>query len=166
MVPALDFNLHSGELSIFLRLLIATLVGGAVGWNRFLAGKPAGIGTHSLVALGSAIFVLIPLSMISILGRDGVTRVIQGVVAGIGFLGAGEIFRNAGTSARVHGLTSAAALWVTAALGVLAACGSGFVILAASVLVLTILYGARRLEHHLLQKTLLGQNTATPSPVE
>jgi putative Mg2+ transporter-C (MgtC) family protein len=166
MISALNFTLHPGEPAIFLRLLIAALVGGAVGWNRFRAGKPAGIGTHSLVALGSAIFVVVPLSMISVLGRDGVTRVIQGVVAGIGFLGAGEIFRDAGTTARVHGLTSAAALWVTAALGVLAACGSGSVILAASVLVLAILYIAPRLEHHLPQRTQVGQDTVAPNPVE
>ena len=166
MIPTLDFNIHSGELSILIRLLIAALIGGAVGLNRFRAGKPAGIGTHSLVALGSAIFVIVPLSMISVLGRDGVTRVIQGVVAGIGFLGAGEIFRDAGTASRVHGLTSAAALWVTAALGVLAACGSGSVILAASVLVLVILYIAPRLEHHLPQRTQVGQDTVAPNPVE
>ena len=139
MVPDLDFKLHPGEFSIFIRLLIAALVGGAVGWNRFRAGKPAGIGTHALVALGSAIFVLVPLSMMSILGKEGVTRVIQGVVAGIGFLGAGEIFREPGTVPRVQGLTSAAALWATAALGVLAAYGSGSVIVVASTLVLAIL---------------------------
>jgi putative Mg2+ transporter-C (MgtC) family protein len=157
MSSSIDLTLHSSEFAIFLRLLIAAFIGGVVGWNRFRAGKPAGIGTHALVALGSAIFVLVPISMISVLGRDGVTRVIQGVVAGIGFLGAGEIFRDPSTTTRVHGLTSAAALWVTAALGVLAACGSGMVILAASSLVLAILYIAPHLEHHLPPQAQDGQ---------
>lgn len=166
MISASSFTLHLDEPAIFLRLLIAALVGGVVGWNRFRAGKPAGIGTHSLVALGSAIFVVVPISMISILGNDGVTRVIQGVVAGIGFLGAGEIFRNPGPATHVQGLTSAAALWVTAALGVLAVCGSGSVILVASSLVIAILYIAPRLEHHLPPQTKDGQGPGAPGPGE
>jgi putative Mg2+ transporter-C (MgtC) family protein len=79
-------------------------------------------------------------------GGDGATRVIQGVAAGIGFLGAGEIFRGSSTERGVHGLTSAAALWATAALGILAVCGSGSVIVVATTLVLAILYVAPRLE--------------------
>ena len=63
MDAGLDFTLHAGEPAVFLRLLIAALAGGAVGWNRFRAGKPAGVGTHALVALGSAIFVAVPLAM-------------------------------------------------------------------------------------------------------
>jgi putative Mg2+ transporter-C (MgtC) family protein len=164
MISALNRTLLPGELDTVLRLLIAALVGGVVGWNRFLAGKPAGIGTHALVALGSAIFVVVPISMTSSLGNDGVTRVIQGVVVGIGFLGAGEIFRNPGPAARVQGLTSAAALWVTAALGVLAVCGSGSVILVASSLVLAILYIAPRLEHHLPPQTQDDQGPGSPGP--
>ena len=116
---------HAGELAIFVRLLIAVLAGAAVGWNRFRAGKPAGVGTHSLVALGSAMFVAIPVLMGALPGGDSATRVIQGVAAGIGFLGTGEIFRGSSTERGVHGLTSAAALWATAALGILAVCGSG-----------------------------------------
>jgi putative Mg2+ transporter-C (MgtC) family protein len=159
MSSALHLTFHPDEVVLSLRLLIAAFVGGLVGWNRFRAGKPAGIGTHSLVALGAAIFVVVPLSMIPILGRDGVTRVIQGVVAGIGFLGAGEIFRNSGVVSRVHGLTSAAALWVTAGLGVLAVCGSGFLIVTATVLVIAILFIAPRIEHQL---PLQAQDTQDP----
>ena len=152
MGSGLDFTLQAGEPAIFLRLLIAALAGAAVGWNRFRAGKPAGVGTHSLVALGSAIFVAIPVTMGALRGGDGATRVIQGVAAGIGFLGAGEIFRDPSAAGRVQGLTSAAALWVTAALGILAVCGSGPVIVVATTLVLAILYVAPRLEHQVPPK--------------
>ena len=152
MGPGFDLTLRSDDLAIFLRLLIAALAGAAVGWNRFRAGKPAGVGTHSLVALGSAIFVAIPVTMGALRDGDGATRVIQGVAAGIGFLGAGEIFRDQSEASRVHGLTSAAALWVTAALGILAVCGSGSVIVVATTLVLAVLYVAPRLEHQLPTK--------------
>src|SRR5512140_847624 len=128
MGSELDLILHPGEPAIFLRLLIAALAGAAVGWNRFRAGKPAGVGTHSLVALGAAMFVAIPVSLGALHGADGTTRIIQGVAAGIGFLGAGEIFRTPSTETAVHGLTSAAALWATAALGILAVCGSPLLI--------------------------------------
>jgi putative Mg2+ transporter-C (MgtC) family protein len=152
MCSALDFTLHAGEPALFLRLLIAACTGGMVGWNRFRAGKPAGTGTHALVALGAAIFVAIPVTATTLQGGEGATRVIQGVAAGIGFLGAGEIFRDPSTTSRVQGLTSAAALWATAALGILAVCGSGPVIVAATTLVLAILYLAPRLEHQLPPK--------------
>lgn len=164
MDAGLDFTLHAGEPAVFLRLLIAALAGGAVGWNRFRAGKPAGVGTHALVALGSAIFVAVPLAMTGSRSTDGATRVIQGVAAGIGFLGAGEIFRDASAGSRVHGLTSAAALWVTAALGVLAVCGSGSVIVAATTLVLAVLYVAPRLEHQLPPKTQAGPGPGAAGP--
>jgi putative Mg2+ transporter-C (MgtC) family protein len=152
MSPGLDFTLPAGELAIYFRLLIAALAGGAVGWNRFRAGKPAGVGTHALVALGAAMFVAIPVLMGVLRGGDGVSRVIQGVAAGIGFLGAGEIFHDPSAAGRVQGLTSAAALWVTAALGVLAVCGSGMVIVVSTALVLAILFVAPRLEHQLPKK--------------
>ncbi|WP_333360516.1 MgtC/SapB family protein [Microcoleus sp. N3A4] len=102
-------------------------VGGIIGWERQLRHKPAGLRTHMLVSMGSALFVLIPLSM----GqhgneRDAVERVIQGIAAGIGFLGGGEILRQSQQEigkVEVHGLTSAAAIWVSAALGTAAGCG-------------------------------------------
>ncbi len=165
MGSGLDFTLRAGELALFLRLLIATAAGAAVGWNRFRAGKPAGIGTHSLVALGSAMLVAIPMSMGALRGGDGATRVIQGVATGIGFLGAGEIFRDPSAASRVHGLTSAAALWVTAALGILAVCGSGSVILVATTLVLAILYVAPRLEHQLpARPKVVAENVDQEAP--
>jgi putative Mg2+ transporter-C (MgtC) family protein len=136
-------EMGDGELVIVLRLLFATVAGLVIGWNRFRAGKPAGAGTHSLVALGSALFVALPAAH----GSDTVTRVIQGVAAGVGFLGAGEIFRDPGSVSRVHGLTSAAALWATAALGIIAATASWLIMLASTLLVLVVLELAPRIEH-------------------
>ena len=102
-------------------------VGGIIGWERQLRNKPAGLRTHMLVSMGSALFVLIPLAMAkNPNGLDAVERVIQGIAAGIGFLGAGEILRQSQQEigkVEVHGLTSAAAIWVSAALGTAAGCG-------------------------------------------
>ncbi|MGB7708510.1 MAG: MgtC/SapB family protein [Microcoleus sp.] len=103
------------------------LVGGIIGWERQLRHKPAGFRTHMLVSMGSALFVLIPLALgKNENGRDAIERVIQGITAGVGFLGAGEILRQSKQEigeVEVHGLTSAAAIWVSAALGTAAGCG-------------------------------------------
>jgi putative Mg2+ transporter-C (MgtC) family protein len=152
MGSVIDIAFHQGDLIVLLRLLIAALAGAVIGWNRFRAGKPAGVGTHALVALGSALFVLIAIQMSPGHSDDAFTRVVQGIATGVGFLGAGEIFRDAGTSSRVHGLTSAAALWVTAALGIVAGCGSGVLIASATALVLLVIVLSPRLERRFPSK--------------
>lgn len=114
-------------LGISFRLGLSLLVGGIIGWERQLKHKPAGLRTHMLVSFASAMFVLVPI----LLGAaqqeaDSVARVIQGVAAGVGFLGAGEIIRTSVEESKrleVRGLTSAAAIWVSAALGIAAGCG-------------------------------------------
>ncbi|MEG4089420.1 MgtC/SapB family protein [Microcoleus sp. Pol12B4] len=122
-------NLWSPDnwLGILLRLCLAMFVGGIIGWERQLRNKPAGLRTHMLVSMGSALFVLMPLAMgKNENGGDAVARVIQGIAAGIGFLGGGEILRQNQEQigkVEVHGLTSAAAIWVSAALGTAAGCG-------------------------------------------
>jgi len=141
-----DLASRAGEPVLLLRLLFAALAGAAIGWNRFRAGKPAGVGTHALVALGAALFVAIPVQVSPAEGGNPLARVIQGIATGVGFLGAGEIFRDPASGSRIQGLTSAAALWVTAALGIIAVCGSWVIIAAATVLVLLILFLAPRLE--------------------
>ncbi len=102
------------------RLTAAAVVGGAIGLDRELHGKPTGVRTMGIVCLGSALVVLVSQH----LGDDSAagSRVIQGVITGVGFLGAGVILRNP-TGKRVHGLTTAAAIWLTACIGV--ACGLG-----------------------------------------
>ena len=105
---------------IVLRLVLAALLGGLLGYEREMQGKAAGVRTHMLVALGAALFVLVPKEA-GVSGAD-MTRVIQGVVAGVGFLGAGAIIKG-GAEESVKGLTTAAGIWLTAAIGI--ACGLG-----------------------------------------
>jgi putative Mg2+ transporter-C (MgtC) family protein len=105
---------------ITLRLCIAAMLGGALGYEREKAGKAAGVRTHMLVALGAALFVLIPQQAGA--SEADLTRVVQGLVAGIGFLGAGAIVKGSSDES-VKGLTTAAGIWLTAAIGV--ACGLG-----------------------------------------
>jgi putative Mg2+ transporter-C (MgtC) family protein len=125
---------------IILRLGGATLIGAAIGLNRDLHGKPIGVRTLGLVSLASAIA---PLAVVrfggdSINAADAVSRVMQGVLTGIGFLGAGVIVRrNVGN--RVHGLTSAACAWTTACLGLVRGIAAWPIVATGVVLVFTLL---------------------------
>jgi putative Mg2+ transporter-C (MgtC) family protein len=105
---------------VMVRLLLAALLGGIVGYEREHKGKAAGLRTHMLVAMGAALFVLVPER--GGMGIADMSRVIQGVVAGVGFLGAGAIIKRH-SEEQVQGLTTAAGIWMTAAIGV--ACGLG-----------------------------------------
>ena len=107
---------------ITVRLLMAAILGGILGFEREHKGKAAGVRTHMLVALGAALFVLVPQT--SGAEADAMSRVVQGIIAGIGFLGAGTILKNQeGDEGHVKGLTTAAGLWMTAAIGVAAGMG-------------------------------------------
>jgi putative Mg2+ transporter-C (MgtC) family protein len=120
-------NMLGGLGELLLRLVVATLIGSILGLDRELRGKPAGLRTHALVALGAALMTIVSIRMALVDGHfDGnaVSRVIQGIVAGIGFLGGGAILKSRDTnSASVHGLTTATTIWVVSALGI--ACGAG-----------------------------------------
>ena len=100
---------------LVLRMLLATILGGLLGYQRERQGKEAGLRTHMLVALGSAFFVLVPLQAGMSIGD--LSRVLQGITAGIGFLIAGTILQRQARG-EIHGLTTAAGLWLTAAVGV------------------------------------------------
>jgi putative Mg2+ transporter-C (MgtC) family protein len=100
---------------LVLRMLLASVLGGLLGYQRERQGKEAGLRTHMLVALGSAFFVLIPLQAGMPIGD--LSRVLQGIIAGIGFLLAGAILKQQ-AEGQIHGLTTAAGLWLTAAIGV------------------------------------------------
>lgn len=109
---------HATRVSV--RLLLAALLGGVLGYEREQKGKAAGLRTHMLVALGAALFVLVPME--AGMPIEDASRIIQGIIAGVGFLGAGTILK--GNSAQdVKGLTTAAGIWLTAAIGVV--CGLG-----------------------------------------
>jgi putative Mg2+ transporter-C (MgtC) family protein len=109
-----------GVTRIMLRLAVAAILGGALGFEREQQGKSAGMRTHMLVALGAALFVLIPQQ--AGVSESDLTRVLQGVIAGVGFLGAGTIIKGGGEE-EVKGLTTAAGIWMTAAIGVAAGMG-------------------------------------------
>ena len=105
---------------VCVRMLVAVVLGAILGYERESAGASAGLRTHMLVALGSALFVLIPLQAGMQLGD--ISRVLQGVTAGIGFLGAGAILKLQDEK-QITGLTTAAGVWLTAAVGVAAGMG-------------------------------------------
>ena len=137
MTIARDFSDLADAASVakvVIRLLVAAILGGMIGFERESAGKPAGLRTHMLVAMGAAIFVMVP----QLLGAEGadITRVIQGLVAGIGFLGAGAIM-NKGDDAR--GLTTAASIWLTAAVGMGAGLGREALAVMSTILALVVL---------------------------
>ena len=99
---------------VFMRLAAAVLAGAIIGFDREVRNKPAGLRTMALVSLGSAVFVLATVPAAS---PDSSSRVIQGVITGVGFLGAGSIIRGR-TEASIRGLTTAASIWLAAAVGV------------------------------------------------
>lgn len=125
---------------VVVRVLAATLLGAVVGIERERAGKPAGLRTHMIVSLGTAVVVMACSG--TGMGLDGLSRVIQGIVTGIGFIGAGTILKLS-EQREIKGLTTAAGLWMTAAIGV--AVGLGILGLALIGTVVTLLILA--LEH-------------------
>jgi putative Mg2+ transporter-C (MgtC) family protein len=121
---------------VSLRLFVAVLIGGLIGWDRQRQDKPAGLRTHMLVSLGAASFTLLGFEVgahLSARTGEGFdpTRVLQGVIGGIGFLGAGSIIQQGG---KVSGITTAASVWVSGALG--AAAGVGAYVLAGATAIL------------------------------
>ncbi|WPB56428.1 MgtC/SapB family protein [Xylophilus sp. GOD-11R] len=123
-------------IRIGLRLLIAALLGGLLGLQRERSGKAAGIRTHMLVSMGSALFVLV--SQQSGVTPTDISRVAQGIIAGIGFLGAGTILKDSDT-AHVRGLTTAAGIWLTAAIGMAAGLGREMTAVLSTVLAVAVL---------------------------
>lgn len=120
---------------MLLRLLLAAACGSIVGYERERVGKPAGVRTHAMVALGSALFTLVGLSPLG--GTQDVSRVAAQVVTGVGFLGAGAILHD---RRGVHGLTTAASLWVAAALGVSTAAGMYIMSFVTTLIVVVLLH--------------------------
>ena len=110
----------SVELEMSIRLLAAAGLGAAIGYQRERAGKPAGLRTHILISVGSALFTIA--SVYGFVSVADPARVAAGVVAGIGFIGAGAIIHRGGGDI-VTGLTTAATIWVVAAIGLAAGAG-------------------------------------------
>ena len=123
--------LETGE--VLLRIGVAALLGGLVGFEREMSDQPAGFRTHILVSLGAALFTLVGAYSFDEVGTDP-TRIAAQIVTGIGFIGAGVIFQR---GVNIKGLTTAASLWVTAAIGT--AVGFGFWDAAIATAVITVL---------------------------
>jgi putative Mg2+ transporter-C (MgtC) family protein len=141
------------SLVITARIAAAVVIGGAIGFERTFHGRPAGFRTHSLVCVASALLMAVtvfqsewmtavPLDAI----RTDPTRMAQGIMTGIGFLGAGVIFKEGLT---VRGLTTAASIWITAAIGILVGIGFYLAALVGTVATLLILSGFRLIERRL-----------------
>ena len=128
---------------VTIRLLAAGLLGAVIGAQREHAGKPAGLRTHMLVSLGAALFVIAPVQ----LGMDSsaLSRIIQGLATGIGFIGGGAILKLS-QQQEIQGLTTAAGIWLTAALGVAAGLGALGVALISAILAWIILVVVLRIE--------------------
>jgi putative Mg2+ transporter-C (MgtC) family protein len=139
------------RLDLLAKLLVAILLGGLIGAEREKAGKPAGLRTNLLICVGAALITDVGMSMA--IGPDGQrigdpARLAAQVISGIGFLGAGSIMQAGGF---IQGLTSAATIWVVAALGIAAGAGRFVEALGAGVVVLITLAGLDRVEHRLLR---------------
>lgn len=121
---------------ITVRLVLAAVLGGILGYERELKARNAGVRTHMLVAVGAALFVIGPLQ--SDMPMPDISRVLQGIIQGIGFLGAGAIIIRAAEQ-KVEGLTTAANIWATAGIGVLAGLGLDATAVLSTLIVLIIL---------------------------
>jgi putative Mg2+ transporter-C (MgtC) family protein len=143
----LDFPDVNHLLRVFVRLTVAVLLGGAIGFQRQLEYKAAGLRTHMLVALGAALFAVVPLE--AGMNVADLSRVIQGVATGIGFLGAGTIIKLS-EQHEVRGLTSAAAIWLTAAVGMSVGAGWLWPGILAAVLAWVILAALQAVDRRLL----------------
>ncbi len=146
-----DFGDPDHLVRVLLRLGVAIVLGGILGWEREHEKKAAGMRTHMLVALGATLFTVVPWEEAKMSTAD-TSRVIQGIAAGIGFLGAGTILKLSDVH-EIKGLTSAAVIWLTAAAGV--AVGIGWYLPAVVSVTLTwfILYFMGRWEYRLKYKS-------------
>jgi putative Mg2+ transporter-C (MgtC) family protein len=132
---------------IAVRLSLAALFGGALGWERGRLGKTAGLRTHMLVSLGSALFVVAPLEAGAT--ANDITRVVQGIATGIGFIGAGTIIKLE-SQGLVKGLMTASSVWIAAAIGLTVGAGLLWVPLVGALLALLILEVLGRIEAQIL----------------
>jgi putative Mg2+ transporter-C (MgtC) family protein len=136
----------AGLTRLVMRLVLAALLGGALGYERETQGKDAGLRTHMLICVGAALFVAIPQQ--AGLSIESASRIIQGIVTGIGFVGAGAILKLE-HERRIEGLTTAAGVWMTAAVGVAAGLGREGSALVAAALGLFVMHGLASISRRL-----------------
>jgi putative Mg2+ transporter-C (MgtC) family protein len=148
---------HQLRIELVIELLLAILLGGLVGWERETTGKAAGLRTHILICMGSAMFADLSHRMVNEGGDPG--RIAAQIVTGVGFLGAGAILH---TGERVKGLTTAASIWVVTAIGVCLGFGAYLDAVAAAILVYVVLRGLGALESRIVRRDESG--AAAPRP--
>jgi putative Mg2+ transporter-C (MgtC) family protein len=152
-------------LTMVMHLIVATIAGALIGYERSYQGRPAGFRTHALVCIASALLMLLAVhqgawfdASVEIVRVDP-TRMAQGIMTGIGFLGAGVIVKE---GASVRGLTTAASIWITAAIGILAGVGFYFPVVIATALTLGTLAGFRWIEARMPQLVYLHHGVRFP----
>ncbi len=128
------------DLTMVLRVVLALILGAVIGWEREREGKEAGLRTHMLICVGATLFTLV-----SVFAFDGDPRIAAGVVTGVGFLGAGAILKSEGGT--IKGLTTAASVWVAAAIGLAVGTGMYLISVTATLLSLFVLLFHPRIAH-------------------
>jgi putative Mg2+ transporter-C (MgtC) family protein len=134
---------------IVVRVLMAAILGGVLGFERELHHKAAGLRTHIVVAVGAAVFVMVGLESGS--SSADLSRIIQGVATGIGFVGAGTILKPDDREEDVKGITTAAGIWLTAAVGMAVGAGHAWLSLIVAGLMLPIVWVGRLIEERFLR---------------
>ncbi|WP_027213157.1 MgtC/SapB family protein [Burkholderia sp. WSM2232] len=135
-----DLGSTADVTQVLMRLGLALVLGGVIGFEREISRRDAGMRTHMMVAVGAALFVVVPLQ--AGFSQDNMSRVLQGLVSGIGFLGAGAVIKLS-EQREVRGLTTAASLWLSAGVGVAAGLGREATAILSVLIALLILSGAR-----------------------
>ncbi|RUL87565.1 MgtC/SapB family protein [Tautonia sociabilis] len=156
-----EFREFAGLVRIAVRLALAAVLGGLLGVERTIRRRPAGLRTYMLVALGAAGFVSVPEQLGMPL--SDLSRVVQGLLTGVGFLGAGVIFREGGRL-QAKGLTTAAGIWLTAAIGMAVGLGRPATAALIAVLALTILSPLMRVESKIERKRGDSGENSNDSP--
>jgi putative Mg2+ transporter-C (MgtC) family protein len=146
---------------IVVRLLLAIVLGGILGFQRAHVGKAAGMRTHMLVTLGAAIVVLVP--QLTGMSSADLSRVIQGVLTGIGFIGGGVILKMS-EQHQIVGITTAASIWLTATLGVVIGTGRLGLAVVGAALAFVILTVFGRLEQLMVASTMAGNHGPSDTP--
>lgn len=151
----LTSGMHDSKqlVHVIIRLVAATILGAIVGIQRETTHKPAGLRTHTLVSLATAVFVISCSSFG--MSSDGLSRVIQGIITGIGFIGAGSILK-LGEQHEIKGLTTAASVWMTAAIGVTVGLGNlgiSLIVTALALIILALGRIERNIENKRAEKT-------------
>ena len=150
-MPAISEMIQAFRLDLASKLLLAILAGGAIGFERQIAGKPAGLRTNILICVGSALLMDLSINLSTIAGEGRVgdpARLAAQVITGIGFIGAGTIMQARGA---ITGLTSAATIWVVAAIGLTVGAGFYLEAMGATAAVMLVLAGLGTVEHRLLR---------------